>query len=103
MSSPVHPITYEECAAIIGTLPNMGPEPTFEKRRKTHRILCQRLATIPCVQSATQGHRAMVEYPHVLQQLGENAFVYITDPGSKPQIPRHQRINAQERETIKED
>ena len=92
------PLTYEECVDAIGTLPTMTPEPSFQNRRKTHRVLCERLATLPSTKSAREGHRGVAELPYIWQSLGEQPWVYEPNPGRSAPLPAHRVANADERQ-----
>ena len=89
--------------ATVGKLPSMAPEPNFENRRKLHQKLCEKLETIPSTLSTSYGHRGMVEHPDLYNELGEQPWVYPTDPGSRPPYPTHRRLRKDEPEVVYEN
>ena len=79
------PLTYKECVDAIDTLPTMHPEPSFQNRRKTHRVLCERLTTLPSTKSSREGHRGVAELPYIRAILGEEPWAF--EPNSRQSAP----------------
>ena len=96
----MNPITYDECVIAMKTLLAMHPEPNFRNRRETHRVLCERLMTLPSSLSLRSGHRDMAEYPYVYAALGEQQWTYPANPDRRAPIPAHRLIRADEHAQI---
>ena len=71
-TSQINAISLETVKTTIGQLPTLTPEPNFDNRRRLHKVLCERLETIPSSQAKQHGYQGMAEHTDSYQQLGED-------------------------------
>ena len=90
----INATSLETVTATIGKLPELTPEPNFDNRRCLHKVLCERLETIPSSQAKQHGYRGMAEHTDAYQQLGEDPWQYPNDPGCRPPYPCHIQVKA---------
>ncbi len=74
-------ITYDEVAALLGTILSLKPCPNFDQMRVLRRHIEQALQCLPCPQSTLHGWKGMVMAQELYALLTPTPLRLPTNPG----------------------